>query len=438
MRALVLAPALLAGCVAAPRPRAADTRAAVAAAAPRPLPVERTPCPLTPGPIPACGYTPVDGAGGGAVRRVARTTCQLGSTPTFVLGAAVPTLSLVVTITEGSSSFGATALHQVDGVTQAVPPSLMSPMRVGGALVGLAFNERAQAFWRDGSCELPGGLPVLSIAPLGPDGVVALLETPDHGRAVAVRDASGAWATYGAVPRGVEPRFAAASARVVVHYEDSGHPWEYGALFPDLGRTEVVRRTDVSPAVMPHPAIAPEAPRPGSRFSSGVYAELDGARKTLVVDRLSERGVHARLAVATLEPLPGCRQGEAGRARFRAHSSPAIAMLGDGTALVALVEDGGECEAVLEPPAPVRCQPGEPCHPQPPRWRVTELGRDLTLVLWAVGDGARELLRVRLGDGQRAERVFTGVSLAVTDDRAFAWAAGHLVELELRALGVGR
>ncbi len=439
MRPLLLASAVLACCVTPRSASGASEPPALPAQPARPVAVERTPCPLQAPRAPACRFTPVDGAVGGAVRRVARPTCPPALTPAFTGSGSDTVLSLVFHFTEGKVPVTVATLHQVDGRFLPVPAELSSAFLVGDALVGLTQTARGQAFWRDGVCESPMAGQVLSIAPLGTGDVAAVVETRTRGQEVMVRDARGEWSTFGAVAAGSAPRLSASAGRVAVYFQDVGHAsaWEHGVLFPDLRRTEIVRRRDVTPRVVPHPVVTPGELRPGSRFAFGVTVELD-EDGTLAVDRYRPGRSYERLPVAQFEPLPGCRRDVTGRARFATRTAPAIATLRDGTALVALVESAGECEGTVLPPEPVRCAPGQPCRAPPPRWKLEELSRTNTLVLWTIGSTAREALRVRLASGAAAERYLIGVSLAVTDERIFAWAGGHLVELDRAALEPAR
>ncbi len=418
--------AFLAGAASAAPPTAVE----------KPVEVRRTPCPLQAEfkVAPSCFGPPEAAAVRGPVRKLERLKCDLADS---AFGGEVPTLPLQVSGVEGSKPFTLRFLRKVTtGQTTPLPPTLDHAMLVGDALAGLTWGEgHVRVFWRDGTCEAPVGGPLIDLAALAGGEVVALMKTHDLGLEVLHREASGRWTSWGIVPRGLEPRLTSSGGRVVLHYETFPPSTEFGVLFPDLQRTEIVRRSDAYPQVMPHPAIAPLAPRDGSRWSSGAYAELDVSPGLLTVDRPAG-AAHHRVVVAKLEALPGC-QGADGRARVRTFSFPAIAELDARTSLVAVVERRGECAVETRAPPRPQCANGQPCREAPPTRTVTEKNVSLELILWAVQDSAREVARIPLG-AERDGRRTTGLNLMVQGDDVYVMAGWVLLELDRVKLGGAR
>lgn len=398
--------------------------------APSGVTVNTAPCPLAL-PLkgePACRFEPVE-ASGPALQRASRYSCTLATTPQFVAANRTPALTLTVSITEGSTSFGLRYLRDVSGKVHVVPDTLSEPALLDDALVGLTPLGDEPAFWKGGTCEAVSGGRLLALAPHAGGEVVALQRTVEHDHRVLLRSRDGAWSTLGLLPRGVEPRLRSEAGRVAV-LATRAYPAEWEALLPDFGRTLVLRRTETPSFDSPRASV-PLAPVPGSRFSSAAtlhagadgewYVRQPGAPRVLLPI--------PRTLDACRLPEPSEKPGAAGYLRVH---SPALTL--GKQVLVAWLEERGRCEYTLVSPPPVRCARGQPCAPpQGPRWTVLAQPVEGEVVVARVGADVDELTRVKLAAPPGRQWVF-GTSLAATEQQVFIQAWGHLLELDRRAL----
>lgn len=424
---------------AAEPPPASAPAASAPAGPPRPFAMHASACPLKTtlkGP-PACTFLPIDGAASGPVLKAERITCRVNGQTGFVGLGAHTALAMNMSVVEANTSFVVSFLRQPDGTVHLVPDQLTQPALLGASLVGFAPGPHRLAFWKDGQCEEPDDGFLSALAPVSDDEVVALVHRWDRDVEVLLRAKDGAWSSLGTVEAGPDTRLWAQGGRLSLEVDGHEAERELGLRFPDLERAEVVRRDRSPPTAQLIASVAPLAPRPGSRFGDAwvsLFAwesgQLGLARPT--VERGYERvPLPVRLESSPCRPERDEPSSSKPRDKDFVHASqPGLAALSTEHALVAWVEQRGRCTWRFIPEARVHCLPNQPCRPpEPASWAPETVVSKTELVLWGAGTGARELVRVPL-PATDSSTSLAGVALAVTVDRVFAQAWGHLVQLD--------
>jgi hypothetical protein len=386
---------------------------------------------------PACTFVPIDGAERGPVLKAERITCRVNGQTGFVGLGAHTALAMNMSVVEANSSFVVSFLRQPDGTVHLVPDALTQPVLLGASLVGVAPGPHRLAFWKDGVCEEPDEGYLSALAPVSDDELVALLFRWDRDVEVLFRAKDGAWSSLGTVEAGSDTRLWAQSGRLALEVNGHEAERELALRFPDLERAEVVRRDRSPPTPQVIASVAPLPPRPGSRFGDAWVSLFSWESGQLALARpTAERGYERVPVPVRLESSP-CRpeRDEATSSKpkdkdFTHASMPAIAALSPERALVAWVEQRGRCTWRFIPEARVHCLPNQPCRPpEPASWAPETVVSRTELVVWGAGTRARELVRVPLPSTDSSTSL-AGVALAVTSERVFAQAWGHLVQLE--------
>lgn len=408
--------------------------------APKPFPMQASPCPLKTslkGP-PGCTFVPEEGGVGGLVTRVERITCRVSRQTNFVGRGAETALSMHMSVVEANSASTVTFLRQPDGQVHLVPDALTEPVLWGGSLVGFTGGARHLAFWKDGVCEEPPDGWLSSLAPLSDDELVALLQRWDGTVEVLLRSRAGAWSSLGSIEAGVDVRLRSNGGLVGLEVQNRDVAREVGLRFPDLERAELVSRGRFSNPNPPLVEASPLPPRPGSRFGDAWVTQLEWVEGVLSVSRPVPGRGYQRTVVATNLVSERCRDDdrdpeyETRRAdsSFREMSRPGVLGLSADRAVVAWVEQRGRCRWRRVPRGVTHCQPGEPCQPpRPASWAVDREVEDTRLVLFGVGGEPHEVLRVPLSARDDAD-AFAGLALAATDRQVLMQAWGHLVQLD--------
>lgn len=338
-----------------------------------------------------------------------------------------PTPTLAVHTAEG------VWLRTVTGDVQEVPAGLSAPVLLGSTLFALFHHPRGTVLWHDGICELLPGGALRSFAPLA-DGSLVALSVDWNGRTEALlRSPAGKWSTFGSVP--LIPTMHASDGQVALLSFHQGAVTELSLHFPDLARSEVIRRWSSAPARTPTQAI-PTAPRLGSRFSTAEVIYFDFESRILTLDQPVTGFGHHRLQVATLPQAKGCTPASGAESHpppptsFVRTSSPTFALLGKAPVFV-WVEEEGTCRYRFVEKEPVSC-PGAPCIDTPPaHWEPYVVTRHARLVLHSV---ERELGHIFLSDSVEHQDELQGVSMTSGAGRLFVSAWGHLLELDVKAI----
>lgn len=402
--------------------------------APVPLAFDHLPCPSTPtmkGAI-ANLFTPLPNPGG-AVISFEKLTVPVATTSGFSEGGA---LSLLLSIPEGNGATNLQVLRRPTG--ELVPaPEVSEPFMLSGSPGGLKYGARS-SFWHQGVCEVPKDGSLVGLRSVGNGEVVGLREWPNERADVVLRRADGTWWSLGAIPVGLEVRPVTDHGRITLAWSrPNGNEHTVGAQFPDVGRTELVRRyTRFSPRYLNGgvtPALLPWGP---SRFSAPLMLDYEfETTGALTMERPAHGGGFERLLLATLKSERGCEASDGREPKTKATriSTPALVALDERRAVVGWVEDRVTCRAeLLRRPEPPSC-PECPRTERPDEWVVKPTSRSMQLVLMGVDSETRELARITL-PAALEEHSFSGVSLATHDRRLFVFAHNYALVLDQQTL----
>jgi len=241
------------------------------------------------------------------------------------------------------------------------------------------------------------------------------------------------------LPEGTEPVPTIADARITLAWSrHDGFGLSAGAQFPDLGRTEIVRRYAKFQPRSLYGGVAPWPAAWGpSRFSAPMMLDYDWEKTgELVLDRPAFRGFE-RSWVATVQRERGCEREHASidgppNTRRRSSSEPVLLTLGKERALVFWVQDELRCryeQSVPERDTCVDC-------PRQERQAVeipVPTSRTMELVVMGMDERPRELARIRLPVSAE-EQSTGGVAVTTWRGQVMVFAYGFLVELDRAAL----
>lgn len=402
------------------------------------LQFDRQPCPAPPTPkgtLPNL-FTPLPNPGG-AVISFEKLSVPVSMVSWFSEDRQGVALSLLLAIPEGGGAEVLPALRLQSGVLVPASNGLSEPFVLDGTPAGLRYGQPS-SFWHAGVCEVPREGSLGGLRGAGNGEVVGLRTWQGH-QDVVLRRTDGSWWSLGPIPSGLEVRPTTAGGRITLAWSrPSGASLTVGAQFPDVGRTELVRRYSTFAPRYLYGGVTPARSSWGpSRLSAPLM--LDYAYDTtgdLTLERPAHGGGFERVLLTTLKPDHGCdpsldrRDPKTSTTRI---SHPVVVALDEWRSVVGWVEERLTCRyEQLRRPESAPC-PQCPRTEMPDVWVVKPTSRSMQLVLLGVDSHARELARVTL-PAALEEHSFSGVSLASRDDRLFVFAHNYALVLDQKKL----
>ncbi|MBM4778824.1 MAG: hypothetical protein GQE15_14060 [Archangiaceae bacterium] len=403
------------------------------------LQFDRQPCPASPTPkgtIPNL-FTPLPSPAG-AVISVEKLSVPVSTVSSFSEDRQGVALSLLLAIPEGGGAEVLPALRLQSGVLVPVTNGLSEPFVLDGTPAGLRYGEAA-SFWHDGVCEVPSAGSLVGLRGAVNGEVVGLRTWQGH-RDVVLRRTDGSWWSLGPIPSDLDVRPTTAGGRITLAWSrPSGASLTVGAQFPDVGRTELVRRYAAFPPRYLYGGVTPARSSWGpSRLSPPLMLDYAfDSTGDLTLERPAHGGGFERVLLTTLKPERGCdasldrRDPKTSATRI---SQPVVVALDETRSVVAWVEERLTCryEQRQRPEAPP-CPQCPRAPPPPDEWVVKPTSRTMELVLLGADSYSRELARVSL-PATLDEHSFSGVSLATRDDRLFVFANNYALVLDQKKL----
>ncbi|MFT3706299.1 MAG: hypothetical protein QM817_01405 [Archangium sp.] len=377
-----------------------------------------------------------------ALRRASKTTCSFATTAQFV--GVRPALSVLFNVIEGQTGFSIRYLLEGDGSTHVLPEALTNPVWSGDTVVGLASDGKQMGFWKNDVCEVPPEGQLTDLEPLSDGRFVALWQLDDRTVHVIERGVDGAWSSFGPTLQIYVERLVSQNGRVSLMFDSttSAVQRDFGTEHPDVARTRVLGRLTEQPKytefIPPH-AWVPLPAADGATFSNAVAVadgSLGGAPSLFLPRGDGAEQVLLPELAAKKEASGEC--GETQSAWF-AVSQAGVTSWTPGV-LLARLEGRGTCSSRLIEPPPRNCPPGAPCAPPPQPYRqISRTEREVSLVLFNVGDRSGRLLELKLpARDERDVGRIAGVAVAVTDTEVLISAQGYFLvfdrlDLERRA-----